>query len=235
MGVDRVGDILGTIRRRLLVNSWVDPDEVLPLLPAGVRPHVGSNGGVVVGCCMIEIEAARPWPLVRRAGVAIRAAAHRISVEVGPVESPTTAVWVPVRQTDSRPAVFAGGRIFPGVHVATQIVVSDDDHTLSWSVGEGPGSEERFDIAAVVSLDGAVARESEVADIVIGTTLGLSPGRRQGRVEAVEMCPVRTEARLVELTKLNSIFLNSFASGVEAESLLMTNVDVAWRRATFTV
>jgi hypothetical protein len=57
------GDIVGKIKRRLLVNTWVDPDEAARHLPDGVRPHLGTNGGVVVGCCMIEIESARPWPL----------------------------------------------------------------------------------------------------------------------------------------------------------------------------
>lgn len=84
----RAGDVVGHIRRRLLLNEWVDPDEVKAHLPTGIRPHVGSNGGVVVGCCMIEIDSARPWPLPRSVGVGIRAAAHRISVEVGSEHQP---------------------------------------------------------------------------------------------------------------------------------------------------
>lgn len=73
--------------------------------------------------------------------------------------------------------------------------------------------------------------DSEVADIVIGTSLGLSPGRRQNRIEAVEMIPARTAARLVELEMLDSEFLNSFHSAIPAETLLMTDVDVTWKRS----
>lgn len=54
--------MVGTIRHRLLVNSWLDPDEISPLLPEGIRPHVGANGGVVAGCCLIEIAAQRLSP-----------------------------------------------------------------------------------------------------------------------------------------------------------------------------
>lgn len=120
----------GVIRRRLLVNSLVDPAEVAPHLPDGVLPHVGSSGGVVVGCCMIEIAAARPAPLPRWAGVGIKAAAHRISVEVGSPTAPDRAVYVPMRHTDARSAVLAGGRVFPGVHAPASVRVESTEGTL---------------------------------------------------------------------------------------------------------
>lgn len=231
----RPGDVVGKIKRRLLVNTWVDPDEAARHLPDGVRPHLGTNGGVVVGCCMIEIKSARPWPFSRLAGISIRAAAHRISVEVGPAADPTTAVWVPVRQTDSVPAVLAGGRIFPGVHVPTQIDVTERDEALKWSVGDGVTDRGKFDIDASVDVNGTPASNSEVAAIVIGAKLGLSPGRRSGRIEAVEMLPAVSSALIVEQTQLISTFLDSFSSGTAAESLLMTDVDVAWRRSSFSI
>ena len=224
-----MGDIVGTIRRRLLVNSWVDPAEVAPLLPDRVRPHLGTTGGVVVGCCMIEIESARPWPVPRRLGVNIRAAAHRISVEIGPSDAPMLAVYVPVRHTDSKPAVLAGGRVFPGVHEQSTVVLSSDATELSWKVTSRAGGSDGFDIAASVSLEHATAARSEVADIVVGTVLGLSPGRRVDGVEAVEMRVRHTHAEIVELTNLESDFLEGFSTGVPADSLLMTDVDVTWR------
>ena len=226
-----VGDIVGTITQRLLVNSWVDPDEVSPLLPSGTRPHVGTNGGVVAGCCMIEIAHARPWPAPRLVGVSLRAAAHRISVEVGPVEQPTLAVYVPIRHTDSRPAILAGGRVFPGVHVSARIDIASDEQMLSWDVSEADESADRFGIKATAARDGKAAVDCEVADIVIGTTLGLSPGRRPTQLEAVEMFPARSAAQLVELELLDSAFLSSFHSAVQAETLLMTDVDITWKRS----
>lgn len=188
-GDRRVGDVVGRIRRRLLVNEWVDPDEVLPHLPNGIRPHVGSNGGVIVGCCMIEIDSARPWPMPSPVGVGIRAAAHRISVEFGPEDQPTLAVWVPVRHTDSSAAVLAGGRLFPGVHARADVTIDADADHLTWSVTGGSHASGTFDIEACARLDCAHDASSEVADIVIRTALGLSPRRRPGRIEAVEMNP----------------------------------------------
>ena len=63
----------GQLRRRLLVNVLVDPDEAADRLPSGVRPHV-AEGGTVVGCCLLDIRELRPSPLPRQVGVGIRAA-----------------------------------------------------------------------------------------------------------------------------------------------------------------
>ena len=225
----RLGDVVGTVRRRLLVNTWVDPAEVAPLLPDGVRPHIGSTGGVIAGCCMIEIDSARPWPMPQRVGFAIRAAAHRISVDVGPASAPTRAVYVPGRTTDSRMAVLAGGRAFPGVHLPSDVSVRADQHELDWSAWSDTREAEGFDIAATATTGGAVASDSEVADIVVGTVLGLSPGHRPGRIEAVEMHLADQRVRAVDLTNLESRFLQRFTTAVPAESLLMTDTDVVWR------
>ncbi len=70
----------GTIRRRLLVNALVDPDEAARYLPAGLRPHV-TRGGTVVGCCLLDIDSIRPASLPGNVGARLRAAAHRVSVE----------------------------------------------------------------------------------------------------------------------------------------------------------
>jgi hypothetical protein len=43
--------VRGVIRRRLLVNAVVDPDEAAARLPVGLRPHV-TDLGTVVGCCL---------------------------------------------------------------------------------------------------------------------------------------------------------------------------------------
>ena len=60
--------IRGTIRRRLLVNAVVDPDEAARRLPVGLRPHVTALG-TVVGCCLLEIDRIRPAYLPERAGM----------------------------------------------------------------------------------------------------------------------------------------------------------------------
>jgi hypothetical protein len=72
--------IHGNIRRRLLVNAVVDPDEAAGRLPPGLRPHVTAEG-TVIGCCLLELDAIRPGGLPALAGRTLRAAAHRISAD----------------------------------------------------------------------------------------------------------------------------------------------------------
>ena len=58
--------IRGTIRRRLLVNAVVDPDEAARHLPVGLHPHE-VEGGTLAGCCLLDIDSIRPPspPLMR--------------------------------------------------------------------------------------------------------------------------------------------------------------------------
>ncbi len=189
---------------------------------------------------MLAIESARPWPMPAAMGQAVRAAAYRISAEIDSDSAlgvPSRAVYVPCRHTDGLLPILAGGRVFPGVHQRAEIDVDADAKQLSWSV-RGLSSERsdeggvaQFDIAAVADLQSAVPATSEVADIVIGTELGLSPGHRPGSIESAELCPASRAAQRVDLTSLRSDFLDSFSSAAPAESLLMTDVGVIWRRA----
>ena len=124
---DREGlqTVQGTLRRRLLVNAVVDPDEAARHLPPGLRPHV-TPAGTVVGCCLLEIEHLRPGRMPAAIGIAMRAAAHRISAEwENDNGERVVGVYVPERRTDSRLAVAVGGRWFPGVHRPADIVVRD--------------------------------------------------------------------------------------------------------------
>lgn len=231
MPLGNLGQLVGTIRHRLLINRLVDPAEVAPRLPGNVRPYVTSTGGVVVGCCLIAIGSARPWPAPSFVGPTIRAAAHRISVEAGPPGSPTSAVYVPMRHSDSVPTVTIGGRLFPGVHQRSEIDVTYADEFVSWNVrGRGGDADDGFGISAQASRVGAKPASSEVAEVVIGTYLGISPNHR-GQLEGAQMRPADLAAEEVELTHLASDFLDSFSTAEKAPTLLMTEVDVTWSRA----
>ena len=223
-------DVVGTIRHRLLINSLADPAEVAPHLPEGIRPHVSSSGGVVVGCCLIAIDSARPWPLPEAVGMSIHAVAHRISVDVGPESSPQRSVYVPCRHTNSRPAVAVGGRLFPGVHRRAAISIEETPEILSWSVSSADADQD-FNISVTADIANAPDAQTEVAEIVIGTVLGVYPGHRDGSIEAADMCPETMSAKAVTLSSLASPFIEGFSTAEPAETLLMTNVGVTWRRA----
>ena len=163
--------------------------------------------------------------------MSIHAVAHRISVDIGPESSPQRSVYVPCRHTDSRPTVAVGGRLFPGVHRRAAISLEETPELLSWSVSSVDADED-FNIAVTVDIANAPDAQTEVAEIVIGTVLGVSPGHRDGSIEGADMCPATTEAKAVQLRSLDSPFLQGFTTAEPAETLLMTDVGVTWRRAT---
>jgi hypothetical protein len=219
----------GTLRRRLLLNAVVDPDEAAARLPAGLRPHV-TPLGTVVGCCLLQIEHLRAAPLPASAGVSMLAAAHRISAEWRRADGETVVgVFVPGRRTDSRVAVAVGGRLFPGVHRPARLTLTESGPGLAWRV-DGDGD---FAIAAAVA-PAPGAGEAEPCEPIGGTclaaTVGLSPSRRGG-LEGAVMALERRDARQVLVERLRSPFIEGIRTAEAAPAYLMERVDVVWRRA----
>jgi len=219
--------VRGTLRRRLLVNAVVDPDEAASRLPLGLRPHV-TPLGTVVGCCLLDIEQLRPRPLPAPAGIRMRAAAHRISAEWEDERGDTVVgVFVPGRCTDSRLAVALGGRWFPGVHRPARVVIRETDTGLSWRV-EGDGE---FDIAVAVTTTASHPLGSAGCDPVGGTclaaTIGLSPDRT-GALEGARMAPERRDAREAIVEELSSSFISAFTTAQPAPAYLMEDIAVTW-------
>ncbi len=220
--------IRGTIRRRLLVNALVDPDEAARHLPAGFRPHV-VDGGTVVGCCLLDIDSIRPASLPGIVGTRFRAAAHRVSVEWEDEPRATTVgVYVPVRHADSRAARVLGGRWFPGVHRRASVELADDGRCLRWSVQPGHRATQ-YGVSVIASI--ASSWTSMPCEPIGGTCLsaavGLSPDRH-GVLEAARMEPDHRRAQQVEIDYLDSAFLARFTTAQQAPSYLMRDVDVTW-------
>lgn len=219
----------GTLRRRLLVNASVDPDEAAARLPAPLRPHV-TAGGTVVGCCLLDIVQLRPAGLPAVAGISMRAAAHRISAEWEDGAGQTVVgVYVPGRMTDARLAVLAGGRVFPGVHQAAHVRMHEERGRLRWSVAARAAGDPSSVRVAVRLRPHLV--EDEGCEPIGGTCLaavvGVSP-RRNGRLEAARMAPDRRTARQVDVDDLDSTFLSGFATAVPGPAYLMEDVAVRW-------
>jgi hypothetical protein len=221
----------GTIRRRLLVNAVVDPDEAATRLPPGVRPHVAGSG-TVVGCCLLDVEHVRPADLPASAGRTLRAAAHRISVDWEDCSGATvTGVYVPLRHSDSRAAIVLGGRWFPGVHERARVAVSASDRHVRW-VSHPVGAADRLGIRVAVSVPVAESPEDDdpVGRTCLSALVGLSPDHR-GVLEAARMEPVRRDATAVTVEILDSAFLDGFSTARAATSYLMRDVDVSWTPA----
>jgi hypothetical protein len=223
--------VRGTIRRRLLVNAVVDPDEAARGLPPGLRPHV-TEQGTIVGCCLLEIEAIRPAGLPAVVGKRLRAAAHRISIEWDDESDATEiGVYVPVRHTDSRLAAALGGRWFPGVHERAHIEVSSSDFDLRWHSEPfgAAGLGLRVVVSEPVAVDAGAACD-HVGATCLGAAVGVSPDRR-GRLEAARMEPSHRDARMVTLEALESDFIDTFSTSRLSTSYLMCDADVTWTRA----
>jgi hypothetical protein len=221
--------VRGTLRRRLLVNAVVDPDEVAVRLPEGVRPHVTALG-TVVGCCLLEIGDLRPGRLPAVAGITLRAAAHRMSVEwEDGTGEPVVGVYVPDRRTDSRLAVALGGRWFPGVHGRGRIDISDTPSGFSWRIQD----RDHFGIDVGVTLPpvaATLAPGEPIGDTCIAATIGLSLDHH-GALEAARMEPEHRQAREVVVDHLHSAFLSGFRSAAAAPAYLVENVRVEWTPA----
>ena len=217
--------VVGRIRTRLLVNALVDPDEAAPRLPAGLRPHVTARG-TVVGCCLLQLEQVRPAGCPPWLGIGLRAAAHRISVEWDDaVGERAVGVYVPERLTDSRLAVVAGGRWFPGVHRSAEVEVRRFTGELTWSVvADGDAIAVR-----TISMDrsGPASDDQVVGATCLGADVGFSPNRR-GMLEGVQMRPDHRDAQRVVTDACTSTFLASFRTAVPAPAYLMESVGVTW-------
>lgn len=220
--------VVGRLRRRLLVNAVVDPDEAASRLPAGVRPHV-TPAGTVVGCCLLAIDHLRPARTPAALGIAQLAAAHRISIEWENDDGDlVVGVYVPERRTNSRLAIAIGGRWFPGVHRPADVVVRDVAGGFEWSVRGGD-----FGIATTVDTTGRRTAElscDPIAGTCVGANVGLSLDHH-GVLEGARMEPSRRTACTVEVVSLESTFISSFASARPAPAYLMEDVAVAWTRA----
>ena len=71
--------IVGTIRRRILVNFRVDADVMPAQLPDRFEPKL-HNGSAIAGICLIRLEEIRPKHLPAMFGISSENAAHRLAV-----------------------------------------------------------------------------------------------------------------------------------------------------------
>lgn len=122
--------IEGLIRRRILINFRVDPKYVRTIVPAPLRPQL-VGGAALAGICLIRLERLRPAGLPAALGFASENAAHRIAVEWDAAGDVQRGVYIPRRDSDSRIARLAGGRLFPGEHHGARFDVRDDGNEIA--------------------------------------------------------------------------------------------------------
>lgn len=125
--------IEGTIARRILLNFRADPAVVRRVVPEPFELDL-VDGHAVVGVCLIRLEHERPRGLPEWVGFSSENMAHRFAVLTSHGGKRTPGVYISRRDTDSRFARLAGGRIFPGYHHGATFDVHDDGDALTLHV-----------------------------------------------------------------------------------------------------
>jgi len=143
----KIPAISGIIRRRLLLNYRVAPEIIAPLLPENFRPKL-VDGFCIAGICLIRLEEIRPKGLPKQLGLASENAAHRIAVEWDTADGMREGVFIPRRDTGSRFAALAGGRVFPGVHHLSEFTITDQNGGISIRIREEDAAEPMIEVEA---------------------------------------------------------------------------------------
>jgi hypothetical protein len=130
--------LAAVIERRLLVNYRVDPGVLASCLPQPFRPVLVSGYGVA-GICLIRLGRMRPAGLPG-AGMRAENAAHRIAACWDGPDGPVTGVYIPRRDTSSRLAAMAGGRLFPGHLHPARFRTRERDGTYQVDVASRDGA-----------------------------------------------------------------------------------------------
>lgn len=125
--------IEGIIARRILLNFRADPAVVRRVVPEPFGLDL-ANGHAVVGVCLIRLEHERPRGFPEMVGFSSENMAHRFAIISNQDGQRTPGVFISRRDTDSRFARLAGGRLFPGYHHAATFDVRDDGDTLTMNV-----------------------------------------------------------------------------------------------------
>ncbi|MEV7281501.1 DUF2071 domain-containing protein [Streptomyces sp. NPDC093111] len=131
--------LASVIERRLLVNYRVDPEAVVPLLPAPLRPQL-VRGHAVAGICLLRLGSVRPAWAPAVLGLRSENAAHRVAVEWDGPDGVETGVYIPRRDTGSLVNRWAGGRVFPGEHGHADFEVRETADTLRVAYATRDGS-----------------------------------------------------------------------------------------------
>lgn len=126
----RIPIVSGIIDRRILVNYRVQPDVLAKVLPAPFRPQTVRGYGMV-GICLIRLRQLRPKLLPPWIGLSSENAAHRAAVKWDVGDTTREGVFIWRRDTDSRLATCAGGRLFPGVHHHAKFEVDESIDQIS--------------------------------------------------------------------------------------------------------
>ncbi len=206
----RIPVIRGLIDRRLLVNYRVDPDVLAKLLPRPFEPKLVHGHGMV-GICLIRLKQVRPRFLPRWLGIGSENAAHRAAVVWIDEGETKEGVFIRRRDTSSRLNVWAGGRLFPGVHHHAHFEVKETAERLSVAVQSDDGEVK-------IAVDGHVTAKwpthstfaslDEASRFFERGSLGYSVTAQDGVFDGLELRCHTWAAQSLEVEEIHSSYFD---------------------------
>ena len=226
--------LAAVMERRILVNYRVDPDRLDPYLPAPFRPAlVGGHG--VAGICLIRLGRIRPAGLPA-AGLRSENAAHRVAVCWDGPDGPVTGVYIPRRDTSSRLAALAGGRLFPGYLHPARFRAREDGGSYRVRVASRDG-EVHIEVDAHLAGElppGSIFTCLEAAsDFFRCAPVGYAATPSEGVFDAVEIETAGWTLQPLHLDRVASSFFDDrrrFPAGtaVPDSAFLMSRLTTIW-------
>ncbi|HEX4657368.1 MAG TPA: DUF2071 domain-containing protein [Streptosporangiaceae bacterium] len=224
------------MERRLLVNYRVDPELLASLLPAPFRPILVGGYGVA-GICLIRLAGIRPAGVPAGAGLTSENAAHRVAVCWDSKDGPVTGVYVPRRDTSSRLAALAGGRLFPGWQHLARFRAEEHD---GWFRVQADSRDGVVHILVAGHLTDDLPPGSIFADLDSASRffrcapVGYAATPAEGRFDGVELETAGWGLRPLYLEELSSSFFDDparFPPGTAAadSAFLMGGLSTTWR------
>lgn len=230
----RISSVRAVMARRILVNFRVDPEALRRVLPKPFRPKLVHGWGLG-GICLIRLQEMRPSFLPAAFGLSSENAAHRFAVEWDDHGVPRSGVYIPCRHTNSLLNLWAGGRLFPGIHHLARFRCAEADGQFHVELRSN-------DHQTFVSVEARLAARwpgcsifpslAEASDFMKTGSCGWSP-IPGGQVEAVELRTDEWEMQPLEVLRADSSFFadlkRSTKGSIEFDSgLLMRGIRHSW-------
>lgn len=226
--------LAAVIERRILVNYRVDPDLLGSYLPEPFRPALAGGHGVA-GICLIRLGRIRPAGLPA-AGLRSENAAHRAAVCWDGPDGPVTGVYIPRRDTSSRLAALAGGRLFPGYLNLARFRTREDEDGYRVQVASRDGT---VHIEVEARLAGELAAGSVFTSVEAASgffrcaPVGYAATPAEGVFDGVELETAGWALRPLHLDNVASSFFDDrsrFPAGtaVPDSAFLMSGLTTIW-------
>ena len=223
-----------TIERRLLVNYRIKPEFVVPLLPEPFHPQL-VNGYAVGGVCFLRLGQTRPTGMPRVLGLTTENVAHRFAVEWDTDEGMRVGVFVPRRETDSRIASLAGGRVFPGRYDLARFRVEESEGRVHIEVRSSDSQVHlAVDAAPADDMQGELFRSvDEATEFFRHGAVGFSPSAVGNCLDGVRLESPSWAASPMAIEHMESSLFDNvalFPCGVCIldSALVMRDLRVRW-------